>query len=216
MTKPAPLDEDTRPVAAPMRADARRNRSSIMAAAEEAFAEEGLGVPVDEIARRAGVGTGTLYRHFPTKEALFEAVVVDHMLRLAEEARALADSDQPGQALFDFMARLAIEGTAKRDLVEALMGAGVDVKTRAAEPKAAVEGSFQVLLDRAQSAGEIRPDVQLADLFGLVMGTCQFAASQPDDGSQSRMLAVVCDGLRPAAQARSTRTLPAKPPSTAS
>ena len=183
--------------AQPMRADARRNRSLILAAAEEAFAEEGLGVPVDEIARRAGVGTGTLYRHFPTKEALFQAVVLEHMAEVAAEARRRADSEQPGQALFDFLAYLAVEGAAKRNLVDALLGAGIDVKSGAPESKAAIESAFQVLLDRAQEAGQIRADVTLTDLFGLVMGTCQFAGSDPAAGSQSRMLAIVCDGLRP-------------------
>lgn len=183
--------------AQPMRADARRNRSLIMAAAEEAFAEEGLGVPVDEIARRAGVGTGTLYRHFPTKEALFEAVVLEHMERIAAEAERRAHSDPPGQALFDFIRYLAVEGAAKRNLVDALMGAGIDVKSGATGSKQAIESAFQVLLDRAQSAGEVRTDVRLADLFALVMGSCQFASAHSDDCSQSRMLAVVCDGLRP-------------------
>ncbi len=196
MTKTAPTGPVGSKAEAPMRADARRNRSAILVAAETAFAEEGLGVPVDEIARRAGVGAGTLYRHFPTKEALFEAVVVEHMQRLAETARSLADHDHPGQAVFDFLSRLAAEGAAKRDLIEALMGAGVDVKSRAVEPKQAIEAAFTALLDRAQAAGDIRADVSVADLFGLVMGTCQFAGSHPDDCSQSRMLSIVCDGLR--------------------
>ncbi len=178
-----------------MRADARRNRDLILAAAEEAFAEEGLSVPVDEIARRAGVGAGTLYRHFPTKEALFEAVVVDHMLQLAADARELAGSDRPAQALFEFIGRLAQQGATKRNLIDALVGAGVDVKERAAGPKAEVEAAFQLLLERAQAAGQVRADVTLADLFGLVMGACAFSGER-GDCSQSRMLAVVCDGLR--------------------
>ncbi|MDA8045948.1 MAG: TetR/AcrR family transcriptional regulator [Actinomycetota bacterium] len=185
--------------AQPMRADARRNREQILAAAETAFAEEGLGVPVDQIARRAGVGTGTLYRHFPTKEALFEAVVLEHMAEVAAEAERRARVDPPGQALFDFLGYLAVEGTVKRNLVDALTGAGIDVKSRATESKEAIEAAIQVLLDRAQQAGEVRADIVLADLFGLVMGTCQFAGEHADECSQRRMLAVVCDGLRPPA-----------------
>jgi AcrR family transcriptional regulator len=187
----ARLDTD-----APMRADARRNRSRILEAAETAFAEEGLGVPVDEIARRAGVGAGTLYRHFPTKEALFEAVIRAHLEGLVEKARSLAGSDRPGSALFEFLGYLAQEGASKRNLVDALAGAGVDIKARLAEPKQQLDGSMQVLLERAQDAGEVRPDVILADLVGLVMGACMFAGTETTPCSQSRMMAVVCDGLR--------------------
>jgi AcrR family transcriptional regulator len=183
-----------------LRADARRNRELILAAADQAFSEEGLGVPVDEIARRAGVGAGTLYRHFPTKEALFEAVLVAHMERLAERGRELVDHPRPGQALFEFMSCLAGEAASKRNLMDALSGAGVDLKESAAEPKAAVEEVFGGLLARAQAAGEIRADITVADLFGLVMGTCSLAPpGAPESSSQARMLAVVCDGLRASA-----------------
>ena len=129
--------------APPLRADARRNRELILAAADAAFAEEGLGVPVDEIARRAGVGAGTLYRHFPTKEALFEAVLVAHMDRLACYGQELAGSDQPDQALFEFVGRLASEAASKRNLVDALSGAGYDIKATSSESKAALEEVFQ-------------------------------------------------------------------------
>ena len=181
-----------------LRADARRNRDQILAAAEQAFSQDGLGVPVDEIARRAGVGAGTLYRHFPTKEALFEAVVVAHMEQLASEARAALESDTPSEALFGFIARLASEGRTKRNLVDALTGAGIDIKAVAAAPKAEFEQAFAALLEKAQRAGEVRPDLTVADLFGLVMGTCTMA-DERDESSQRRMLSVVCAGLRPAA-----------------
>lgn len=180
----------------PLRADARRNRDRILAAANEVFAEEGLGVPVDRIARRAGVGAGTLYRHFPTKEALFEAVLVDHMEHLAGYAATLSERAEPAEALFEFIDRLVEEATTKKNLIDALSGAGIDVKESAAGPKAEVEQAFQQLLARAQRAGEIRPDVTVADLFALVMGTCALAGPQATECSQIRMLAVVRDGLR--------------------
>ena len=179
----------------PLRADARRNRELILAAADAAFAEEGLGVPVDEIARRAGVGAGTLYRHFPTKEALFEAVVIAHMDSLARYGEGLVGHDQPDQALFEFLGRLASEAASKRNLIDALVGAGYDIKATSSETKAALEEVFQVLLSRAQSAGLVRGDVQPADLMSLVMGTCALG-SERSDCSQSRMMAVVCAGLR--------------------
>ncbi len=187
---------DGRPPVA-MRADARRNRAHILAAAEEVFAEQGVAVPIDEVARRAEVGVGTLYRHFPTKEALFEAVIAHHIERLTEEARAVAGSEHPGQALFELLGRLAEEATSKRSLVDSLSGAGINVKATNRERKRAFEDAVEVLLDRAQRAGEVRPDVTLADLVGLVMGACSVAGPDATGCSRGRMMAVVCDGLRP-------------------
>src|SRR5260370_4133101 len=81
-----------------MRADARRNRARVLEVAQAVFATEGLAVPIDEIARRAGVGAGTVYRHFPTKEALFEAIVISRVERLTEEGGSLASAEDPGPA----------------------------------------------------------------------------------------------------------------------
>jgi AcrR family transcriptional regulator len=152
---------------------------------------------VDEIARRAGVGTGTLYRHFPTKEALFEAVLVAHMESLVRYGQELAGSDQPDEALFEFVGRLASEAASKRNLIDALSGTGFDIKAASSESKAAFEEVFQVLMARAQNAGLVREDVQPADLMGLVMGACTLATPERTDCSQARMLAVVFAGLRP-------------------
>jgi AcrR family transcriptional regulator len=180
-----------------LRADARRNRELILAAADAAFADEGVAVPVDEIARRAGVGTGTLYRHFPTKEALFEAVLVAHMESLARYGQELAGSDPPDEALFEFVGRLASEAASKRNLIDALSGAGVDIHATSYECKATLEDAFQILLGRAQDAGLVRKDVQPAEVMGLVMGACTVATYEPSDCSQARMLAIVFAGLRP-------------------
>ena len=197
--RPAPAETptDQRVDSGPrLRADARRNRELILAAADAAFAEEGLGVPVDEIGRRAGVGPGTLYRHFPTKEALFEAVLVAHIERLARYGQELAGGDKPDEALFEFVGRLASEAASKRNLVDALSGTGYDIKTTSSESKAALEDVFQLLLSRAQSAGLVRSDVQPADLMALVMGACSLGAPETTECSQQRMLAVVCAGLK--------------------
>src|SRR5438876_7565800 len=83
-------------VVRPLRADAQRNRAKVLAAAQEAFAAEGIAVPLDEIARRAGVGAGTVYRHFPTKEALFEAVIADRLEHFAEHATSLGTAEDSG------------------------------------------------------------------------------------------------------------------------
>src|SRR2546430_12455978 len=87
----------------PLRADAARNRARVLEVAYDAFAAEGLAVPIDEIARRAGVGAGTVYRHFPAKEDLFRAVMIDRMERIVAEGRKLHQSGEPGEALFEFL-----------------------------------------------------------------------------------------------------------------
>jgi AcrR family transcriptional regulator len=190
------------------RADARRNRAQILQAGEILFAEQGIGVPIDEIAKRAGVGVGTVYRHFPTKEALGAAVVITRMEGLAAEAKALGTSDDPTGALFVFMSRLAEEGLAKRDLIDALSGAGIDFKEISSDIRTEMEGAAELLLKRAQQAGTVRSDIEVADLFGLVMGACTMS-NKESKCSQSRMMAVVCAGLR------SDHTEPFDPPTAA-
>src|ERR1700739_2192398 len=95
--------------ARPLRADAARNRARVLEVAYETFAAEGLSVPIDEIARRAGVGAGTVYRHFPTKADLFRAVVEDRIRRIVEEGRALLAAGDPGEALFKFLRSMVLQ-----------------------------------------------------------------------------------------------------------
>jgi len=186
----------TEDLAKNLRADARRNRGRILEAAEEVFGAEGLSVPIDDIAERAGVGVGTIYRHFPTKEALFEAIVLNHIERLAEEARSLATAEDPARALFEFMARVVEEAVAKRDLADALAGAGIDLKETVSPMKQQLESAVGELLVRAQLAGTVRDDITIADLLGLVSGACMTIERHTDPRSPGRMLQVVCDGLR--------------------
>lgn len=179
---------------APARADARRNRGRILEAAEEAFADEGLSVPVDEIARRAGVGPGTVYRNFPTKEALFEAVIRHHLETLVGEARELATSDRPAEALFTFLEHLSRQAGARRNLIEAMTGAGLQLEETLADVKGELAAAIQDLLQRAQHTGEVRTDVTVEDLFGMVVGCAMSRGT--DAVSQTRMLSVVCEGLK--------------------
>jgi AcrR family transcriptional regulator len=181
------------------RADARRNREKVLRAARDAFAESGYGVPLDEIAARAGVGPGTVYRHFPAKEALFEAVVAARIEDLVEDARARAVAADPGAAFFGFLARVAEEAAAKRDLPDAIAIAG--------SLHDALHSALDVLLRHAQQAGAVRADIAAADLIVLLKG--MFASIQDasadavDPALRDRVFAVVTDGLRvPADRAR--------------
>ncbi len=183
---------DACPPRRPPRADARRNRELVLQAARELIAAKGLGASIDEIACRAGVGVGTVYRAFPTKEALYEAIVVSHLEQMRDSAAALSEAGEPGDAFFDFLLRVAEAAREKRDLIDALGCAGIDLKERAAGVFAELRAGAEVLLERAKGAGAVRTDVTVDDLWGLVGATC---AAEGDRGP--RLLRFVCDGLRP-------------------
>jgi AcrR family transcriptional regulator len=181
----------------PLRADARRNRAKVLETAQEAFAADGLSVSLDEIARQAGVGAGTVYRHFPTKESLFEAVMHDRMQSLVDQARALVSSADPESALFAFIQRLIAESAMKRDLVDALSGAGVDMTATLSTDAANLRRGLGQLLKAAQSQGTVRNDVDIAELMALLRG--MMSATQRNGAkpiSAKRAAMVLCDGLR--------------------
>jgi AcrR family transcriptional regulator len=175
----------------PLRADARRNRDNVLRAAREAFAAAGYGVPLDEIAALAGVGPGTVYRHFPTKEALFEAVVSARLEDLVADARGRARAADPGDAFFGFMARLAEEGAAKRDLPDAIGAPG--------PLRDDLRDALDLLLRRAREAGAVRDDITTGDLIALLKGLFTGARDELDEprlARYHRLFAVVMDGLR--------------------
>jgi AcrR family transcriptional regulator len=181
-----------------MRTDAVKNRQRILDAAEEVFAAEGVAVPIDVVAERAGLGVGTLYRHFPNKEALLEAIVVDRITQLVATAREFESAEDPGQALFSFLQEFAAQASAKRDLFEALGSAGIDLKARCAELFEDLMRSVDVLLSRAIAVGAVRDDVPANEIVGLIVGTCHAAGdSGVTDAGLGRMVTVVLDGLRP-------------------
>lgn len=179
----------------PLRADARRNRERVLNAAREAFAADGVTVPLDEIARRAGVGPGTVYRHFPTKEALFAAVIAEHTEDLVRFARTASTADDPGAAFFAFLERLSDTAATKKDLADALAGAGVDIV--GAAPTAELNAALGVLLERAREVGAVRGDVGIAELTALLKGAMLALQGTGDDPAlRERIFAVVRDGLR--------------------
>ncbi|MBE1499326.1 AcrR family transcriptional regulator [Amycolatopsis lexingtonensis] len=177
-----------------MRADARRNRAKVLAAAEEAFAVDGLAVPLDDIARLAGVGAGTVYRHFPSKEALFQAVVLERIQQFADEARALAEADEPGEVFFDYFVRVIHQASLNRAICDALAeSSGHAFKAGAGDD---FRAGFARLLERAQAAGAVRRDIDGDDLRALIVGC--LAVERYTPGS-AHLVRVVVDGLRASA-----------------
>ena len=176
--------------ARPLRADAARNRARVLEVAFETFAAEGLSVPIDEIARRAGVGAGTVYRHFPAKEDLFRAVISDRLQRIVDEGRELLQSGEPGEALFTFLRSMVLEWGTNRGLADALAGADIDLTD--------VEQAFLAVTDEllraAQQAGSVRPDVGAAEVKALMVG-CQAIQTYNAELAE-RTVNVVLDGLR--------------------
>jgi AcrR family transcriptional regulator len=182
----------------PLRVDAERNRRRLLDAAAEAFAEQGLEVSIDEIARRAGVGKGTVFRRFPTKEHLVAAVISDRLGELLDRCEALLEADDPGPAVHEFLSVCAQAQARDRGLFEAVGEVALaDPDVRAG--KARLIELAGRLLDRAQAAGAVRDDVTAADLVFLLGGISYAAAPLLPiaPGIWRRYVDVVFDGLRP-------------------
>lgn len=171
------------------RSDAKRNRQQVIDTAFEVFAAEGLSAPVHEIARRAGVGTGTVSRHFPTKESLFEAVFLSRVERLSVIAHDLLAATDHGEAFFTFFTEVIAEGAANRGLAEALAGAGFDLDAIASGDNDIMKLMRQ-LLAAAQTEGTLRADATVADAKAL-LGACLQQTGQ----DQERMLSIVRAGM---------------------
>jgi AcrR family transcriptional regulator len=180
----------------PMRADARRNRARILAAAEAVLARDGLAASVREIARQADVGMATIYRQFPTKEALYEAIIVSRFQALVEEFRHLTMADDAGMAFFRFFSRVVEEATSKKMLADALAAAGIDIEAGMPELAKDMTSVIETLLTRAQRARTVREDLALTELMALLTAACLAAErNQWEDTFRARILAVMFDGL---------------------
>lgn len=184
---------DASPAARPLRADAARNRARVLEVAYETFAADGIAVPIDEIARRAGVGPGTIYRHFPTKDALFEAVISDRVRAIVERGRSVL-AEQPATALFEFLRAMVCTAAFDHGLADALERYGVDFESAAPGAEATFLALIGELLTAAQRAGTVRADIGAAELKAL-LAVCK-SAGDPDPAVAERVADVIVDGLR--------------------
>ncbi len=180
-----------------MRADARRNYEGLLAAAGAAFAEHGADdVSLEEIARRAGVGIGTLYRHFPTRQALLESVYRDQVEALRARADELLETVPPDVALTAWLRDLLEFGRTKRRLSAALMATLGKDSELISTCSGLMRISVTDVLTRAQEAGVVRADADPTDLLRLVHAISLTTEWAPDPGQADRLLALVLDGLR--------------------
>ena len=180
----------------PVRADAARNRAALLAAAEDEFAERGPSASVADIARRAGVAKGTVFRHFPTKEDLIASIVSGHIAVLADAARRLGDSPDAGAALLEFLT-IAADQRQRHDLT--FLQSASDGDPRVAEVRDALHVNLEALVDRARTSGAIRADVTETDVFLMMCAPIHIVENltAPAPLLWQRYLAIIFDGLRP-------------------
>lgn len=193
-------------MATPLRADARRNRAKLLEAAEQVLAAKGPAASTDEIAKVAGVGIGTLFRHFPTKEALIEGVLAARLRRMADEATRLATT---ADGLEVFLRHAVEQAEVKNALAGLLASAGVDPEVATDGVRDDLTTALNALLRNAQDSGAVRRDLRVADLIGLLAGASRAVEyARADPSARERILAVIIDGLRPGSSTRSTTSRP--------
>jgi AcrR family transcriptional regulator len=182
-----------------MRADARRNYERLLATASAVFTERDADdASLEEIARRAGVGIGTLYRHFPSRQVLLEAVYRDQVTALCARAEELAGTEPPGQALTRWLRAMVDFGKTKRSLTSAMLSTLDKDSELVSTCSGLIRDAASALLVRAQRAGEVRADAQVSDLIRLAHAVSMVAERDPaDSGQADRLLTLVADGLRP-------------------
>jgi AcrR family transcriptional regulator len=183
---------DTRPV----RADAQRNRQRLLEVARRAFASGEEKVSLEAIAREAGVGIGTLYRHFPTREALVEAVYRNEVARLRDNAAELLASRAPDVALREWMDGFADFVAAKRGMAETLKAVVASGALTWTEKRELLAGTIQDLLDAGAAAGTVRTDVRAHDVLASLIGIFLAAGAPGQRAQAGRMLDLLMDGLR--------------------
>lgn len=185
-------DSDARAV----RSDAQRNRRRLLKAASRAFSSGGEGVGLEAIAKDAGVGIGTLYRHFPTREALVEAVYRNELARLRDSAGELLASEPPARALRAWMDGFADYVATKRGMAETLHAVYASGAMNLSETRAALMKTIQDLLDAGAAAGAVRDDVPAQDVFASLTGIFLATGAPSRRAQAGRMLDLLMDGLR--------------------
>jgi AcrR family transcriptional regulator len=191
----------------PLRADAVRNRQSLLAAAADEFAERGLDASVADIARRAGVGKGTVFRHFATKDDLIAAIVLDRIDALNEVGEGLLEAADPGAALLEFLT-VAAHQRQQRDL--SFLQATGELNAEVTRVRTKMFHTVHTLVDRAREHGAVRADITGTDVI-LLMCAPNYVAGYVPDASPDlwrRYLAIIFDGLRP----EGAHPLPQPPP----
>lgn len=179
-----------------LRCDGARNRQLLIDAAKEGFSEVGLTVSLEEIARRAGVGIGTLYRHFPSREAVVEAVYRREVEQLAEAVPQLLETLPPGKALHRWM-HLFIDYIATKRLIAPSLAAAADrTPTLYATSVEIITGAISTLIERAVASGDVRPDIDPADLLRALVGVSYGNPNEGWEASARRLVEILMDGLR--------------------
>jgi AcrR family transcriptional regulator len=180
----------------PRRADAQRNYERVLAVARGAVAERGADIVLEDIAREAGVGIGTLYRHFPTRQALLEATFLDEAQELRARAEDLAGASSPLDALTDWL-RLQMDfGAHGHSMGAAVMNAKHTEGSAIQVACVAMRAAGAALLREAQAAGEVRPDVDMSDVLRLIHGVVLVNEQTPDSDRATRMFDLVVAGIR--------------------
>jgi AcrR family transcriptional regulator len=180
-----------------LRVDARRNNEQLLAAAREVFAKEGTEASLREVARQAGVGIGTLYRHFPTREALLESLLRNGFEQLRDRADELAGSAPPDQALITWLREYVERAGSYPGLPASVTNALYHRKSDLYESCQSMQAAGARLLTRAQDAGAVRADVTATDLFAMVSGVALVTDRMPNGrGYTDRLLSLAMTGLR--------------------
>lgn len=181
----------------PLRKDAARNRAALIAAARTVFAERGLEASLDDIAREAGVGVGTAYRHFANKYELAQAIFAEAVERIVALAQQAIAFDDPWDGIVSFLAGTAEAQAADRGLREVLMGVHDEKQVEQVHDQ--LEGPMLALVDRAKAAGALRLDAEATDLGFMMMMLCTVADIAGDQAPDMwrRYLPMLLDGLRP-------------------
>jgi AcrR family transcriptional regulator len=189
------VDERDETACRPMRADAQRNNERLVAAARAVFAQQGGGASMEAIAKEAGVGVGTLYRHFPKRIDVVEAVYREDVDELVTAAKSLVATEAPAAALSAWLAAFVRYASAKRRFLNELHEAFEKNPELRSECRDRIEGAIGIVLEGAQEAGVVRTDLSGADLMQLLGSMCMSATLTPEQSA--RLLVVIEDGLRP-------------------